>query len=86
MHMPLVATERFPQSIPQTFFPRERTQFRSISLFFNNLSGDSKAVSGFRIPRSQPSKSDLRRVAGLTGFSPYATVRVTRSSRFSVSL
>jgi len=85
MHMPPVATERSPQSTLRRFLWK-RTQFRPIQLLFSTLTGQSKVISGFRIPRSQPSKSDLRRLAGLTAFNPYATVRVTRSSRFPVSL
>jgi hypothetical protein len=85
MHMPPVATERSPESATG-FFSWNQSQIRPIRLFFYSLSGSRKAISGFRIPQSQRSGTDRKRVAGLTGFDPYATVRVTRSSQFPVSL
>ena len=85
MHMPPGAAERTPQSATVKI-SGERSQFHPIQLFFNKLSGSRKDIPGFGIRQSQPSGTDRKRVAGLTAFDPYATVRVTRSSQFPVSL
>jgi hypothetical protein len=66
--------------------PAKQSHFHHIRPVSNTFAGFFGAVSRFRIPQAHPSGSDQMRGVGLTRFDPYATVGVTRSSQFSVSL
>lgn len=81
--MPLPRSSR---EIASGVFCGKRSQFHLIRPFFNKLAGPADTAPRVRIPQSQPSGSDRLHEVGLTGFNPYATVGVTRSSQFSVSL